>query len=383
MSFSVDLGCRLWATAEGGYREWKTQELLKDVFEAEGYVVDEFDGIPGFVASLRPDWRACDVAMISDMDALPLPGGEYRHMCGHHQQMTALVTTAREVREDDRSKAERIAFAAFPAEEYVELDGREELRWEGKIQHLSGKIEMLSRGLFDAFRAVIATHSASLPGRAVVSSVLQMNGFDELRVRFAGEAAHAGAHPHRGRNAQNAASLFLQACAFLRETFPDDEHVRIHPVLRLPPDQPVSFVPDDVSAETYVRAATPDAVDRVAKQLESAAHGCGSALGVDITVERRPGYKPLATDRRLHEIARATAERLGVQFEEEGFSAASTDVGDISQVIPAIIIGLPGTNAQFHHPAFSVVDEHLAFEFPPTFLADYLFTVLKDLDRRG
>jgi metal-dependent amidase/aminoacylase/carboxypeptidase family protein len=86
----------------------------------------------------------------------------------------------------------------------------------------------------------VATHAAAVqPGE--VSSVLAMNGFEVLHWTFRGVAAHAGAHPHRGRNAQNAGALFLQACAFLRESFPEDRHVRIHPVLRLPPDQPVTI----------------------------------------------------------------------------------------------------------------------------------------------
>lgn len=381
MSFFIDIGCRLWSAAEGGFFEYRTHQMLKDAFHKLGFAVEDFEGIPGFVASVDGNWKNADLALITDMDALPLGDGTYRHMCGHHQQMTALIGTAREFTLEAPELLPHIAFIALPAEEYVELDRRLPLQEAGKIDHLSGKQEMLSRGLFDTFKAVIATHSAGLPERASVSSVRAMNGFDEMRFHFTGEAAHAGASPHKGRNAQNAASLFLQACAYLRETFNEDDHIRIHPVLRMPPEQPVSFIPDRVSAETYVRASTPEAVDRVANQLEAAARGCASSIGIDIAVERRRGYKPLTTNSVLHDLAEEVALEHEIEFVDEPFSSASTDVGDISQRLPAIIIGLPGTNARFHNPDFEVTDEHLAYEFPPAFLVPYLMKILQETDR--
>ena len=377
MSFFIDIGCRLWSAAEPGFFEHTTHTILKDALDKMGFVVEDFTGIPGFVATITGNWKDAEVALITDMDALPLSGGGYRHMCGHHQQMTALVATALEFALEMPEILPRIAFIALPAEEYVELERRSALQSDGKITHLSGKLEMLSRGLFDNFKAVVAMHSANLPETAAISSVRLMNGFDEMSFAFSGVSAHAGAHPHKGKNAQNAASLFLQACALLRETFDEHDHIRIHPVLRIPAEQPVSFIPDDVRAETFVRASTPEAVDRVAKQLEAAARGCAEAIGVTVEIKRRTGYAPLHTDPALHELARKVAIEHDMEFFDEPFGAASTDVGNISQVKPAIIIGLPGTNAKFHHPDFFVTDEHLAYEFPAAFLVPFLMAILE------
>lgn len=391
----VELGRRLWAAAEGGFQEWETHRILSDAFVGAGFALTPFEGIPGFVAQTGPKSAAVKrrdptepppaerIALISDMDALPLPDGGYRHMCGHHQQMVALFSTAVALRDADPAAAARVAFVACPAEEFVELDRRAELRREGVIEELSGKLELLRRGVFEGYTAVVATHSASLPPRRNVGSVRLMNGFEELRFEFRGVSAHAGAAPHRGRNAQNAAALFLQACAFWREAFDEDEHIRIHPVLRISPQQLVSFVPDSVGAETYVRAATPAAVARTCSALREAAEGCARALEVQTNVHQRRGYAPFLADDRLHAAAEQCAAALGIRFKDEQFGAASSDVGDISQVMPTVMIGLPGTNARFHHPDFAVVDESLAYEFPSTFLVPYLQTILTDIYPTG
>jgi len=369
----IRLGRALWDCPEPGFHEWKTHRLLVQRFEELGFSVQEFSGIPGFAAAVGRPGAPGQIALIADMDALPTGGeGLYGHFCGHHMQLTALYGTARLLAEAGSSALEEICFAAIPAEEYVDLGKREALRAAGTIQALSGKQELLRRGFFAPFAAVVATHTADLQGRPAVSSVLAMNGFDVLRFRFLGESAHAGAHPHRGRNAQNAAALFLQACAFLRERFPEDKHIRIHPVLQLRPDQPVNFIPDWASVETYARAIDPDTITSTAGSLAAAASGCARALGVELEEEHLPGYAPFRAAGELHALVAGTAGELEIPFVEEPFSAASSDVGDVSQVKPAVMIGLPGSNGKFHSPAFRIEDEETAYAFPARFLARYL-----------
>jgi metal-dependent amidase/aminoacylase/carboxypeptidase family protein len=108
------------------------------------------------------------------------------------------------------------------------------------------------------------------------------------------------------------------------------------------------------------------------KVLDAAAGGCAAAIGVGVTAERIQGYAPFHADLRLHALLRATAEARGVQFVEEAFSAASSDMGDVSRLKPSIIIGLPGTNGRLHEGAFQVADEQAAYVFPAELLADYL-----------
>jgi len=372
----ITLGRTLRDQAEPGFFETETHRILKERFTDLGFSVQEFDGIPGFIASSDGKRENKSVALLADMDGLPTgEGGSYQHSCGHHLQMTALYGTARHLRDSAPSVLSRIAFIAASAEEYVDFDRRETLRRNGRVRHFSGKQELIERGMFEPFRRIVATHAAQLGDSRTVSSVLRMNGFQVLRFRFQGTSAHAGAHPHLGKNAQNAASLFLQACAFLREEFPEDRHIRIHPVLRLKADQAVNFIPDLAVVESYVRAVDPQTVRDVAKKLRRAAEGCARAIILGVETEQIPGYAPFAADRTLHDLLRSTAAAEGVEFIEEEFSAASSDVGDVSQIKPAVIVGLPGTNAKFHSPEFRVMDEQAAYVFPAEFLSRFLARV--------
>jgi len=365
----VSLGRELELSAEGGFFERRTHELLADRFRRIGFVLMEFPGMPGFAATMDGRLEGKTLAVVADMDALPSASPAYAHLCGHHQQMTVMYGAACLLLTRAPGSLEQTAFIATPAEEYVDLARREELRRAGAVRWLSGKQELIERGIFSGFRHVVATHSAQLPGRRSVSSVVSMNGFDVLRFAFHGKSAHAGATPHLGRNAQNAASLFLQACAFLREGFDEEKHIRIHPILRLNPDQAVNLIPDAAFVETYARGVDLETVEETVRRLSAAAAGCATALGIDVKTERVRGYAPFHVDSGLHDALRKSAGDRGIEFIEDRFSAASSDMGDVSRLVPSIIVGLPGTNGLLHQSGFKVTDEESAYVFGAELLA--------------
>jgi len=80
-------------------------------------------------------------------------------------------------------------------------------------------------------------------------------GFIGKTVRYKGKEAHAGAEPDKGINALNAAMLGLMAIHVQRETFRDEDQIRVHPIITKGGDL-VNIVPADVRMETYVRAGT-------------------------------------------------------------------------------------------------------------------------------
>ncbi|MCK5250089.1 MAG: peptidase dimerization domain-containing protein [Spirochaetaceae bacterium] len=366
-------GVDLWDRAEPGFRETATHEYLAGKFANLGFRVEPFDGIPGFIATV-PDSDP-GIAVIADMDALPNPGdenGAYIHSCGHHMQTADIYGSARLLHDIKSPALDSLAFIAVPAEEYIDLEDREELRVKGRIKHLSGKQELLERGVFKRFEKVVSTHAAGFGEPEFISSVLGMGGFEVLRFRFTGKAAHAGAQPHKGINAQNAASLFLQACAFLRESFNESDHIRIHPLLTLPRGQSVNIIPDTAFVETYVRAAGQAAINATTEKLKAAALGCARSIGAEADIETIPGYAPFIADRDMHSQLCEVTEELGITFIEEEYSAASSDMGDVSQALPSIMLGLPGVNGLFHNPGFRVTDEKAAYLLPSVVLARYL-----------
>lgn len=377
---AVKLGELLWNTPEPGFFELETHKILLACFRELGYSVEEFCDFPGMVASSGGDISQKPLFLISDMDALPNPSnGEatYIHSCGHHQQMVALVETARLVAELGGDLLDRVAFLAIPGEEYIELPRRRALKEEGKISFLSGKLELLHRGYFAHSPYVVSTHSASPRGSCFINSVLKMSGFKVVSFRFVGQSAHAGAQPHRGINAQSAASLFLQASALLRERVIEEAHVRFHPIITLPENQSVNLIPATAYGETYVRAASSEEVENWVEKLATAAEGCAKAVGARVEVDVQPGYAPFEAAPQLHTLAGRVAEREGVLFTEEEYSSASSDVGDISQCTPTIMLGLPGSNGKFHSPDFQILDPDTAFRFPGKYIASYLLELLE------
>jgi len=367
----IKTGVDLWCRAEPGFHELATHDYLTTLFENLGFEIECFDGIPGFIATV-PGANP-SIAVIADMDALPLPGdegGSYIHSCGHHMQMTDLYGAALLLSDSEVLKS--LAFIAVPAEEYIDLESREEIRKAGHIKHLSGKQELLERGIFGRYGKVVSTHAAGFDKSEYISSVLGMGGFEVLKFTFRGKAAHAGAQPHRGINAQNAASLFLQACAFLRESFYEADHIRIHPLLTLPPGSSVNIIPDTAFVETYIRAANPDAISTTVEKMKNAAFGCASSIGAEVEIEEIPGYAPFKADPAMHSLLRESVEEMGIPFIEEEYSSPSSDMGDVSQFRPSIMLGLPGVNGLFHNPGFRVNDEKSAYVLPSVVLARYL-----------
>ncbi len=378
----IKTGIELWNRAEPGFRENATHKYLAGLFKDLGFNIETFKGMPGFVAAIPG--AVPEIAVMADMDALPLPGdesGAYIHSCGHHMQTTNIYGAARLLSESNSESAAQalkaLAFIAVPAEEYIDLENREVLREAGKIRHLSGKQELLARGIFKGYKKVVSTHAAGFTEPEFISSVLGMGGFEVLRFVFRGKAAHAGAQPHKGINAQNAASLFLQACAFLRESFNESDHIRIHPLLTLPQGISVNIIPDTAFVETYVRGSNPEAIKGTVTKLKNAATGCARSIGAEIEIEDIPGYAPFKADPGMHTLLRMVVQEMGIPFIEEQYASPSSDMGDVSQALPSIMLGLPGVNGLFHNPGFLVTDEKAAYVLPSVVLARYLEELIK------
>ena len=109
------------------------------------------------------------------------------------------------------------------------------------------------------------------------------NGFVSKVIRYKGLAAHAAGAPHLGVNALNAASLGLSALAYQRETFRDDDHVRIHPIITKGGNL-VNVVPDEVVIETLVRAANKDAIADAAAKTDRAFKAGAIAVGASCEI---------------------------------------------------------------------------------------------------
>lgn len=273
-------------------------------------------------------------------------------------------------------------FFATPAEEYGEIEFKNQLRREGKIRYGGGKCELLRIGAFDDIDLCIAHHTA--PNEDILIGNGSGNGFVSKLIRVKGKAAHAAAAPENGVNALSAASLGLQALALNRETFRDEDSVRVHPIVTKGGDL-VNVVPDEVVIETLVRAKTIEAFTDAAEKTDRSFRAGALALGASVEIETLPGYLPTLPEEPLPEFRHAaeiSAPGHSVK-EDRRHTGGSTDVGDVQHVMPVYTFRTGGVIGGLHQVDFEVVDEETTYIVTAKMFALTAYGLLKNGAARG
>ncbi len=353
----------LWRHPETGFREWNTQAYLAEIFEKAGYSLRYAGNIPGFYADLDTGRPGPKVLILGEMDALlssnhPEHVAGCVHACGHNAQCAALVGAALALKEPGAldGLCGSIRFMAVPAEEMIELPFREALRTQGIIHYYGGKTEFLYRGYMDGCDIAFLNHVRTGINHARFD-FNDSNGCMTKTITYSGRASHAGGSPHKGINALYAASLGLQAINSLRETFCDDAHIRVHPILT-EGGISVNTIPAKAVISTYVRGATMEAIAETNRKVNRAAAAGALALGAEVSVSDRPGYAPLLNDRGLKEVAREVmGELVGVEnVVDLPWGCGSTDMGDLSCVMRTLHPHISGASGHAHGDDFFITD---------------------------
>lgn len=379
---------RILRQPELGFKEFTTAEIVSkrfkelDIPHRSGLAIT---GVKGIIDTGRP---GPTVAIIGELDSIivhdhphadPVTGAA--HACGHHVQIAMLLAIAGALRSTDAatSLCGRIVLFAVPAEEYVEIEYRAELARQGKIEFLGGKPELISLGEFDDIDMAMMTHLNSRPEDRRMAMVDSFNGCLVKQIQFIGKAAHAGAMPEKGINALNAAMIALSAIHAQRETFRDDDTVRIHPIITKGGEL-VNVVPADVRMETFVRAKNTTAMEDADAKLNRALRAGAIAVGGKVKVTTLPGYMPLNNDHRLAALFKQQAVSIvdDAEYKEGGHVTGSTDMGDVSSIMPAIHPFAGGATGISHGSDFAVPDMETACLNPAKTMAMTLVELLHD-----
>ena len=354
----VRMSDRIWALAEVALREDSSAAVLASYAERNGFTVERgVAGMPSaFVASYGSGRPV--IAILGEYDALPgisqkvsttrepLHAGAAGHGCGHNLFGAASLGAAVAVKEliaTGRLKG-TVRFYGTPAEESI-----------------GGKIYMIRAGMFKDVDAVLAWH----PGDETSVDTAGGQANVQFFVEFRGRTAHAAADPWNARSASDAVEAFTHGVNLLREHVKPT--VRMHYTVQRAGDVP-NVVPDYARVFTWVRDSRRDGVDTVFARVREIARGAALIAGVEHTITVQTGYTDMVILERglrlLHENLTAagtptyTAEELafarGLQAatgtEQVGMTAAvpplgriakdppggSTDVGDVSQVVPTL-----------------------------------------------
>lgn len=358
----------IWAHPETGFREWNTSKYLADVFTELGYTLIMAGNVPGFYTDIETGRPGPRVLVLCELDALlcaehPDAVNGAVHCCGHNAQCAGLVGVAAALAEPgalDRFSGS-IRLMAVPAEEILELGFREGLRRDGVIRYLGGKVEFMYRGYMDGVDLAFMIHAANDETHDFIARS-GSNGCMLKQLAYRGKAVHASA-PYDGVNALYAATLGLQAVNSLRETFYDEDHTRVHPILTAGGGA-VNAIPAYASVESYVRGASLDAITRVNRRVNRAFAGAALSMGAELTITDRPGYHPLHNDvnllRLCEECMTALVGKDRVGFDNTAWSAGCTDMGDISAVMPAIHPYACGATGIGHGADYRIADPERA-----------------------
>ncbi len=354
----------IWEHPETGFREWKTSAYLAGIFEKAGYTLTKAGDIPGFYTDIETGRPGPKLLILCELDALLAPGHFQAregcaHACGHHAQCAAMVGIALALREPGAldGLSGSIRLMAVPAEEGIELDFRRELRRQGLIHSPTGKEEFLYRGYMDGVDLAYMFHTGPSDGPRF-SCNAGCNGLIMKSARYAGTAAHAGGSPHLGKNALYAATLGLQAINSLRETFQDDEHIRIHPIITAGGES-VNIIPANVQIDTFVRGASMESIMRANEKVNRALAAGALAMGATVKVSDMLGYAPLTNSKALMAVAKECVEGLigAENVEMDGaWGCGSTDMGNLSCVMPCMHPHIAGAAGKSHGDDYHIDD---------------------------
>src|SRR5437899_1174960 len=200
-----------------------------------------------------------------------------------------------------------------------------------------------------------------------------------VRADLPGRAAHAGGAPWLGVNALYAAQIALAAINAIRETFRDEDTIRVHPIITHGGSQ-VNVIPGEVRLETYVRGRTVEAILDANVKVDRALRAGALALGAQVEIETLPGYMPMRCDDAMAAHFKRAMARLGGEehYRQIGHRTGSTDMGDLSQVMPILHPYIGGARGSGHSADFQIEDKALAYVAPAKALAAMAIDMLAD-----
>ncbi len=332
----------LWKIPETGFKEVQSSAYMQKVFEDLGYELTLAGNIPGFYTVADTGRPGPTVLILGELDSVICPQHPECnpetgavHACGHHTQGAALIGIAAALKEPGvlDKFCGRIKLCAVPAEELLEIDYRSELKKQGIIKYFGGKGEFLARGYFDDVDLAFMVHSTTqfcIKDGSV--------GCMAKKITYKGKASHAGGSPWNGINALYAATNGLNAVNAIRETFQEKDIVRVHPIIT-EGGAMVNAIPGSTTLESYVRSASFEGMAEANKKVNRALVGAALSLGANIEINDFPGYAPLKNDEELIKVS-IEAAQMALPDKEfkylKGIGSGSTDMGDLSAVMPVV-----------------------------------------------
>lgn len=361
---------KIWNLAEMGYQEEQSSALLQKTLSDASFTIKK--GVADIPTAFIAEYGSGSpiIAIMGEYDALPglsqeaiaekkSAGKAAGHACGHHLFGTASTAAAIATKDWLTANKEQgtIRFYGTPAEEGG-----------------GAKVYMSREGLFDDVDVALHWH----PGAQNAASAAAALSNISAKFRFYGVSAHAAGAPEKGRSSLDGVEAMNNMVNLMREHIPQE--TRIHYVITDGGKAP-NVVPDFAEVYYYARHNRRDVVksifDRIVKAAEGAALGTGTTMDYEIVngvhellpnltlqklvhdnlskvggIEYSPEEKAFADKIAIslgQEKADLATAKIIQPYKETARAYGSTDVGDVSFVVPTVGFGtatwVPGTSA--------------------------------------
>jgi aminobenzoyl-glutamate utilization protein B len=356
----IKLSDEIWAYAEIAFKETQSSKVLADYAEAQGFRVQR--GVAGIPTAFTATYGAGApiIGIMGEFDALPglsqkaqptkeaLVAGAAGHGCGHNMFGPGSLGAAIAIKELMAAGKLKgtIRFYGTPAEE----DG-------------SGKVYMARAGLFNDLDVCFDWH----PDYENKANMQSSQAVTDWTVEFTGKSSHAAADPWNGKSALDGAELFTTGVNFLREHIRPS--ARIHYVYKDGGNVP-NVIPDKASVWIWMRDSKRSGVAVLEERVRAIAEGAAMMAGVEYTIKLNSGLYEILNNEAGAQVLHRNMELLGpiiyspeeIAFAKEiqeayGLPAkgmngnikplettkadpdgGSTDVGDISWIVPEITL---------------------------------------------
>ncbi|TET50073.1 MAG: M20 family peptidase [Dehalococcoidia bacterium] len=325
----IQLSLNIHNNPELAFEEEKASAWLTGYLQEHGFRIVR--GITGLATAFQ---ASCGqgrpaIALLAEYDALPKLG----HACGHNIIGVSAVGAAVASKCVIDQLGGSVVVVGTPAEE-----------------GLGGKIEMVRAGAFNDLDVAMMIHPNGLN-----MATIEALACSTLDVEFFGRPAHAASQPHKGINALEAMVLAFTSIDSLRQHVRGD--ARIHGIITDGGEAP-NIVPAHSAAEFLVRASDNEYLAEVRDKVLNCFRGASVASGARLEYRwRDKTYAPMKNNVTMAQLFSRNLESLGRQVVpfDSSFGFGSTDMGNVSQVVPSIhpTIAIASPEVPAHTPEFA------------------------------
>ena len=323
------LSLKIHAHPELGFKEKRAAGWLTAYLKKNGFQVEK--GVAGLPTAFKAKYGTGNpkIALLAEYDALPGVG----HACGHNIIAVSAVGAGIASKYVVDRYGGTVMVIGTPAEELF-----------------GGKLIMLKKGVFDDVHLAMIVH----PGVRNVVAVEALACIN-LTVEFYGKAAHAAANPEQGINALEALIISFNALNSLRQHIKDSS--RIHGIITRG-GEAANIVPAYTKAEILVRAAAVNYLEELKEKVLNCFTGASIATGAKLEYHWADVcYAPMNNNRPLAMLFSQNLKSLGREVEpfDVHFGFGSTDMGNVSQVVPSIHpeVAIANSNTLLHSEDFA------------------------------